>query len=98
MNFRRLLVLCAVLIVGGTGLSAHSAHARHIRWVHRTRLQCVDAPLRFSLHKLLFGTKPQPNGCAPPVFSGADYIGQDPDPYIRSQLLRDPDTGYTPQH
>ena len=41
------------------------------------------------------GPAPQPNGCAPPVYSGGQYVGQDPDPYIRSQLLRDPATGYT---
>lgn len=55
---------------------------------------CVDRPYQFSWNFLALGPAPQPNGCAPPVYSGGQYIGQDPDPYIRSQLLRDPATGY----
>jgi hypothetical protein len=40
-------------------------------------------------------TGPQPNGCAPPVYAYGKYVGQDPDPNIRLQLLRDPATGYS---
>jgi hypothetical protein len=32
--------------------------------------------------------------CAPPVYQYGRYIGQDPDPFIRFQLNRDPGTGY----
>ena len=43
----------------------------------------------------LFNPAPQPNGCAPPVYAYGRYIGQDPDPFIRLQLKRDPATGYS---
>ena len=41
-----------------------------------------------------FRPEPQPNGCAPPVYQYGKFVGQDPDPYIRLQLMRDPATGY----
>lgn len=56
--------------------------------------RCVDRPYEFSWYGLLDSPAPRPNGCAPPVFVGGEFIGQDPDPYIRQQLGRDPDTGY----
>jgi hypothetical protein len=56
---------------------------------------CVDSPRSLSLEGFLFNPRPQPNGCAPPVFQYGRYIGQDPDPFIRFQLNRDPATGYT---
>jgi len=37
---------------------------------------------------------PRPNGCAPPAYAYGRYVGQDPDPFIRQQLRRDPATGY----
>ena len=53
-------------------------------------------PYQFFLEFLLPGHPgPQPNGCAPPVYAYGKYIGQDPDPNIRFQLLRDPATGYS---
>ncbi|HZP71225.1 MAG TPA: hypothetical protein VFB29_14890 [Pseudolabrys sp.] len=57
---------------------------------------CVDRPYEFSWNFLLPGQRePRPNGCAPPVYNYGKYIGQDPDPYIRLQLMRDPATGYS---
>lgn len=58
--------------------------------------RCVDnKPYQFSWSFLLPGhPAPQPNGCAPPVYSYGKYIGQDPDPNIRFQMYRDPSTGY----
>jgi hypothetical protein len=56
---------------------------------------CVDSPRSLSLEGFLFNPRPQPNGCAPPVYQYGRYIGQDPDPFIRFQLNRDPATGYT---
>jgi hypothetical protein len=60
----------------------------------KARPACVDQPYQFSWNFLALGPAPQPNGCAPPVFSNGQYIGQDPDPYVRLQLQRDPATGY----
>jgi hypothetical protein len=60
----------------------------------KARPACVDQPYQFSWNFLFSTRTPQPNGCAPPVYSGGQYIGQDPDPNIRLQLLRDPATGY----
>lgn len=57
---------------------------------------CVDPPQTFSLGKLIFGTKPQPNGCSPAVYQYGQFIGQDPDPNIRAYMLKDPSTGYSP--
>jgi hypothetical protein len=39
------------------------------------------------------GPPPGPNGCAPAVYQYGRYVGQDPDPFIRLQLMRDPKTG-----
>lgn len=55
---------------------------------------CIDNARPPSLEGFLFNPRPQPNGCAPPVFQYGRYIGQDPDPFIRFQLNRDPSTGY----
>ena len=57
--------------------------------------QCQDRPYAFSLGGLLTNGAPQPNGCAPAVHQYGYYVGQDPDPNIRLQLMRDPATGYT---
>ncbi len=56
--------------------------------------RCVDRPYEFSWGGFLTNPRPQPNGCAPPVYQHGGYVGQDPDPNIRFQLLRDPATGY----
>jgi hypothetical protein len=58
---------------------------------------CVDNNPHRSIVGMLFSTGPVPqaNGCAPPVYSGGRFIGQDPDPNIRLQMLRDSDNeGY----
>jgi hypothetical protein len=72
-----------------------SARVKHHR--HRTyHAHCIDRPKPFSWGFLLPGSPaPEPNGCAPPVYEYGRYVGQDPDPNIRSQLRRDPATGYS---
>lgn len=61
----------------------------------KAKRACADRPYQFSWNFLQFGgSKPQANGCAPAVYVGGDYIGQDPDANIRMQLMRDPATGY----
>jgi hypothetical protein len=56
--------------------------------------QCVDRQVEFSWLGVLTNQRPLPNGCAPAVHEYGYYIGQDPDPNIRFQLRRDPQTGY----
>ena len=58
------------------------------------RPQCVDRPVEFSWLGILTNEKPTANGCAPAVNEYGYYIGQDPDPNIRFQLQRQPQTGY----
>jgi len=61
---------------------------------HFARPPCIDQPAQFSWWGILSNPAPRPNGCAPPVYAYGRYVGQDPDPFIRQQLLRDPVTGY----
>jgi hypothetical protein len=83
-----LVVALAALAV----MAAGSADARHR---HKTKLRCIERPAAFSWTGFLSNPKPGPNGCSPPVYAYGQYIGQDPDPFIRLQLRRDPDTGYS---
>jgi hypothetical protein len=64
-----------------------AAQPRQVKPAHRA---CVDRPATFSWQSFLFGPPPQANGCAPAVYLGGQFIGQDPDPNIRLQLRRDP--------
>jgi hypothetical protein len=91
MNMRW-LVLAGVGIAGLGLIAADPALARSR---HKTKPVCIDQPAPFSWNKLFFGGPPQPNGCAPAVYDGNQYVGQDPDINIRSQLQRFPTTGYT---
>jgi hypothetical protein len=61
---------------------------------HAPPPQCADRPVEFSWLGILTNEKPTPNGCAPAVHEFGYYIGQDPDPNIRFQLQRQPQTGY----
>jgi hypothetical protein len=62
---------------------------------HKAVSRCIDRPVNFSWSFFAIHPEPQPNGCAPPVYSYGKYVGQDPDRNIRFQLLRDPATGYS---
>ena len=89
MKVRLAIVSVVVLSV----IDASPALARE----KKARAQCVDRPQQFSWNFLLPGQPaPRPNGCSPPVYNYGRFIGQDPDPYIRLQLMRDPGTGYSP--
>jgi hypothetical protein len=79
----------AVAVLGVIAVEPALARPRH-----KARPHCVDRPYEFSLGGLLFNPRPQPNGCAPPVYVSGEYVGQDPDPNIRFQLKRDPASGY----
>ncbi len=67
------------------------ARARH----HKAAPRCIDHSAPFSWHGFFFNGPQQANGCTPPVYEYGHYIGQDPDPNIRAQLMRQPRTGYT---
>ena len=89
MKFHRDVIVLAALIV----FVAEPALARV---KSKSHARCVDRPYSFSGSLLLPGhPEPQPNGCSPPIYAYGKYVGQDPDPNIRFQLLRDPATGYS---
>lgn len=94
MKSRLIVVAIATLgvIAADPALAEHKA--RHHYRSYRASA-CAPRPLEFSWTGWLFNGKPRPNGCAPAVYEYGEYIGQDPDPYIRLQLRRDPATGYT---
>ena len=74
---------------------AGPALAQNLRQVDTST--CVNNYPRRSVLEMIFSTGPAPqaNGCAPAVYSGGRLIGQDPDPNVRLQMLRDADNeGY----
>jgi hypothetical protein len=90
-------IVIALAVWAVTSADSAAARPRH-RAPHYAARQCVDRPLQFSWDFLFSGAQPgpRPNGCSPPVFTNGRFLGQDPDPAVRRQLLRDPDTGYAP--
>ncbi len=94
MKSRWFLVASAVLSVVAAGPALASAKHHHAKNRH-AMAHCVDQPVAFSWDFIwTLRPDPQPNGCAPPVYDGSRYLGQDPDPNIRYQLRRDPDQYY----
>jgi hypothetical protein len=85
------LIVLAVFVAGSMAVDPALARAKY-----RAKPPCIDRPANFSVGDWLFSVRPHPqwNGCAPPVYSNGEYIGQDPDPNIRATLQRDPDEGY----
>jgi len=84
--------LFAVAIAAFAVAAADSASAKSQQRPPQAR--CTDRPYEFSWGGIFTNPRPQPNGCAPPVYQHGGYVGQDPDPNIRFQLMRDPATGY----
>ena len=83
-----------VLMIALLGLvAANPALARH---AHRTSRNCTQTSGDPTLYGFFFNPAPRANGCAPAVYAYGHYVGQDPDPFIRQQLNRDPQTGYWP--
>ena len=88
MTTKTILVAFALVLVAAPAF----AQSRH-----RAASNCVDPRSRFSVLEMIFSTGPEPqaNGCAPAVYSGGRFVGQDPDPNVRLQLRRDADNeGY----
>ena len=81
--------LAAGLIATGPAL------ARHKQPKQKIARACVERPQTFTFGGIFFNPAPRPNGCAPAVYNYGRYVGQDPDPFIRQQLMRDPQTGYS---
>jgi len=81
-------------VVALAGLAVVVADPALARSRHKARAHCDPRPVQFSWSGIWFNPRPQPNGCAPPVYEFGYYIGQDPDPRIRQQLRQDPTTGY----
>jgi hypothetical protein len=93
MKFRWIVGGVAAIIAAIGVIAADPALARA---KHKPVRHCVDRPYQFSWRFLLPGqAEPRPNGCAPAVYAYGKFVGQDPDPNIRHQLLRDPATGYS---
>jgi hypothetical protein len=89
MKFRWIV---AVAAAGSFVIAADPALARA-----KGKTRCVvDPPYEFSWTGFLTNPAPRPNGCAPAVHVNGKYVGQDPDPFIRHELRRDPRTGYSP--
>lgn len=89
------LIAIAVAAIVALALSAADpAAAARVKPKAKANVACAPQPKSFSWDFVTSTRAPQPNGCAPAVFTNGHYVGQDPDPYIRSQLLRDPATGY----
>jgi len=94
MTFR--LSVAAIAVIGLLAADPALARAKH-----KAKAACADQPVPSVVNGLgrylLVPTDraPQPNGCAPPVYAYGKFVGQDPDPNIRFQLMRDPATGYS---
>jgi hypothetical protein len=86
-----------IIAIGGLAacLVAAAADPALARAKQKAARACVEQPREFSLYGLFLNPRPRPNGCAPPVYAYGNYVGQDPDPFIRQQLLRDPITGFS---
>ena len=93
MKFSRIAIAAIVLAAGLSLVAADPALARVRHKVARHCDQTANGP---SLYGFFFNPAPKPNGCPPPVYAYGRYVGQDPDPYIRQQLNRNPQTGYWP--
>ena len=81
----RLLLLLAAATVSGTAILALSAHA---------------APPRYDWHYAPRSYHPHPYWQGEPtdrlpIWRYGFYQGNDPDPFIRGQLIRDPKNGLT---
>lgn len=89
------LIVAASVVASIPALPAAAQQGTGYRYARNP--QCADRATGFSFAEMLFSTGPAPqaNGCAPAVYSGGRFVGQDPDSNVRLQLQRDPDNqGY----
>ena len=89
MNTKTLIAALVLALIASPALAKKSK--RH----QQVQVACADryVPQRSLADILLFSTGPEPqaNGCAPAVYSGGRFVGQDPDPRVRLQLRRNSD-------
>ncbi|HEY0223705.1 MAG TPA: hypothetical protein VGC38_04245 [Pseudolabrys sp.] len=83
--------IALALVVAGLALTAANPALARVK--HKAA--CNDRPQTFSWDGIISNPAPQPNGCSPAVYNYGRFVGQDPDPFIRQQLMRDPQTGYS---
>ncbi|HEX5509500.1 MAG TPA: hypothetical protein VFX37_13445 [Pseudolabrys sp.] len=100
MKFRWIAAGVAGALLIGAGASDAASPKHKKPWKYYTREYCRDAAIQPSIAAWLFGARPKPewNGCSPPVYSGGDYVGEDPDQHVRATLTRDPSQGYTDRY
>lgn len=84
-----------VIAIAAVSVIAADAAVAKPRKAKLAKPVCIDRPSTFSLEGLLFNPRPQPNNCAPPVYTYGNYVGQDPDLNIRAYMRRDPSSGYS---
>jgi hypothetical protein len=94
MTFRskRTLVSALAVVVGFAVVFASPAEA-----AKRHRHKYVAAPAKTSTHiRSRTATRCRGGNFVPcgPLYNGQDYLGEDPDPNIRSQIIRDLDGRY----
>jgi hypothetical protein len=94
MKFKWIAMAGAALVAGLALVAVDPALAAPKK--KKIARQCIDQPQTFTWGGIFTNPRPVPNGCSPPVYAYGKYVGQDPDPNIRAQLLRDPQTGYSP--
>ena len=95
MKFPRIMLAVTALVASSGIIAADPALARAKGTKGKARC-IVERPYAFSWSGFLTNPAPRPNGCAPAVYVNGKYVGQDPDPFIRLELRRDPRTGYSP--
>lgn len=95
MNWRWLAIVATGVAMLGVSAAEPALAAKAKKKVRAVNAACHDNYGGPTWRGIWFNGEPQPNGCAPPVYTNGRYIGQDPDPNIRFQLMRQPETGYT---
>jgi hypothetical protein len=91
MTFKTLIAAAAIALIASPVLAQAPRHRVH------AQAGCVNNWPQRSVFDILFSATPEPqaNGCAPAVYEGGRFIGQDPDPNVRLELRRNADNeGY----
>jgi hypothetical protein len=83
MTTKTIIAAALLAIVATPALAKKPRH-------HAPVVHCGPVNNHFSLVDMIFSTGPAPhaNGCAPAVYDGGDFVGQDPDPNVRLELRR----------
>jgi hypothetical protein len=92
------IALAASAVAAAQPAEAAKAAKAHYgkRHAHIAKVQCRDTAHSFSWSFLWEFREPRWNGCSPPVYEYGQFVGQDPDSFIRLMLRRNPKTGNYP--